>query len=483
MSEPAATELPGESFERWRQRIGLGLGPALALLAWWLGQGSASPALAGLLVLCVTWWLTEALPMAVVGLVAAVGAVVTGLAKPEVAFGAFGYPLLYLFIGSFFIAEAMRVHGLGERLASAMAGRAHSRLSLLVVVSIVAFTLSTVMSNTAATAIVLPIALAAAAAIGDARLSTALVLAVAWGASVGGLGTPVGTPPNLIGLRELREHGIELSFLGWMAIGVPVGLVLLAGMIGVLCLFFGIRRKQPLAVRLARTERPWNRGEIAVLACIALALTGWLLPSLLQIAVPGSPVERWVAEHVTEEVVAVVAGCLLFVLPGGSARVRRPALTWDEAIRIDWSLILLFGGGVLLGKLAKQTGLVDEWGGWLVQITGAGSTWSIVALVTAASILLSEATSNTATATLMAPLAAGLAAAAHAAPVPSVLGATLGASFGFMMPISTAPNAMAYATRKVTVGQMARAGVIFDVVGFVLIVGGLRLFAPLFGWS
>jgi len=487
MDEPAPT---GETFDRWRGRLGLALGPVLAVVAWWASQGGPAPKLAGLMALCVTWWLSEALPTAAVGLLAAVGAVLTGLATPDAAFAAFGYPLLFLFIGSFFIAEAMKVHGLGDRLAAAIRRRARGRMSLLTGIALASFVLSTMMSNSAATAIVLPIALSAAMAVRAAgvpdregrRFSAAMVLAVAWGASVGGLATPVGTPPNLIGLGELRANGIDLDFFTWMLFGVPIGLVTLAGMLLVLCTAFGVRRGQAIDGHAAAAPPPWSAGERSALAAALLALLGWTLPTIVGLAAPGSAVAKWMEANLTEEIVGVTAGGLLFILPGGTRGARRPALTWSEATRIDWGIILLFGGGVLLGRLAKQTGLATAWGTWLVDATGAGSTWSIVALVTAVSIVLSEATSNTATATLMAPLAAGLAHAAGAATVPAVLGATLGASFGFMMPISTAPNAMAYATGQVTIGQMARAGIVFDLVGFVLVVGGLRVICPLLGW-
>jgi sodium-dependent dicarboxylate transporter 2/3/5 len=487
VEEPGAP-LPGEEFDRWRARVGLGAGPLLALAAWAASGDGPQGTLAGLMALCVTWWLSEALPPAAVALMAATGAIVTGLATPQAAFGAFGEPLLFLFVGSFFVAEAMKVHGLGERLAAAMIARARGRLSLLAIVAVVSFVLSTLMSNSAATAIVLPIALSAATAVaragtGGAGYAAAMVLAVAWGASVGGLGTPVGTPPNLIGLRELRTTGLDVTFVEWMALGVPMGLVMLGGMVLVLAMAFGVRRGQPLGVTGGASTRPWNQGEIAVVIAIAIALVGWLTPSVLEIAVPGSAVQVWVKAHVSEEVPALLAGCILFVLPGGRPGARRPALTWAEATRIDWGVILMFAGGVLLGKLAKETGLAATWGEWLVATTGASSTWAITALVTAAAIALSEATSNTATATLMAPLAGSLAAAAGAAPIPAVLGATMGSSFGFMMPISTAPNAMAYATGRVSVRDMVRTGIVFDVVGFAVIVGGLRVLCPLFGWS
>jgi sodium-dependent dicarboxylate transporter 2/3/5 len=469
---------PGAAFERTKRRVGLVAGPVLAVIAAKIFHDAASPALVGLMALCVTWWLSEALPVAVVALAAAMGAVLTGVTTADVAFKAFGTPLLFMFVGSFFIAEAMQVHGLGARLADAVARRARGRLSFLVAIALVAFTQSMFMSNAATTAILLPLVLGMAPR--GERYGAALVLAVAWGASVGGLGTPVGTPPNGLGLAELRQRGLDIGFVEWMAIGVPMGLIMLAGMLFVLAWFFGVRRGQPLPAQAQFAAKPWSQGERAVLIAFAVALLGWLLPTIAELAAPGSHVSKWIDAHLTEEIVALFASSLLFVLPGGEGR---PALTWSEATRIEWGVILLFGGGMLLGSLAKSTGLAAQWGDSLMSLTGASSTWSITALVTGTAIVLSEATSNTATASMMAPLAGALAAAAGAAPIPAVLGATMGASFGFMMPISTAPNALAYATGRVTVGQMLRAGIVFDVIGFVLILAALRIMCPLLGWA
>lgn len=444
--------------------------------------------------LAVTWWLTEALPAAAVALLVACGAVFTGLATPAVAFGAFGKPQLFLFVGSFFIAEAVRIHGLGERMARAMAGVASGQLSLLCAIGVSAFFLSMLMSNASATAILLPITLAASRGTSP-RYQSALVLMVAWAASVGGLGTPVGTPPNLFGIAALRQHGVRIGFLDWMSFGVPIGAAMMLALVVVLSLFQGVRRGQPLpaviAGETARAKQAWSRGEVAVVISIGVALCGWMLPSAMQAIAAGSPVARWIEGHLSEEVVALVAGCLLFVLPAGprpDARgragggPRKPALTWEEATQIEWGVILLFGGGILMGELARTTGVSAAWGKALVELTSADSTMMIMALCTGVAIALSELTSNTATATLMAPLAAELAAAAGASPVPCVLGATLGSSFGFMMPISTAPNALAYATGKIKMSRMMGAGVIFDVIGFAIILGGLRVLCPLLGW-
>jgi solute carrier family 13 (sodium-dependent dicarboxylate transporter), member 2/3/5 len=478
-TELETDDMPGGRFERTKRRLGLVAGPLLAVACALLDRDGASPALVGLIVLCVVWWLTEAIPPAVVAFAAAIGAVLTGLAPPATAFGAFGTPLLFLFIGSFFIAEAMKVHGLGERLCHGVARRARGRLSFLVAIGLTAFVMSMLMSNSASTVVILPIALSMCDARRGDRYATALVLVVAWGASVGGLGTPVGTPPNGFGLAELARRGVDLDFVDWMKIGVPMGMVMVVGLLAVIAIAYGVRRGQALPPRDASAPRPWSRGERAVLLAFAIAISGWLAPTVSNLIAPGSAAARWIDLHLTEEVVALAAGCSLFLLPGGAGR---PALTWGEATRIEWGVILLFGGGILLGTLTKTTGLAAEWGQALVEATGASSTWSITALVTATAIVLSEATSNTATASMMAPLAGALAHAAGAAPIPAILGATLGSSFGFMMPISTAPNALAYATGRVTVGQMVRTGIVFDVVGFFLIVGTLRVMCPLFGW-
>lgn len=489
LSERPFVDEAGERFERKKRLIGLPLGPALAALVWLLASGGPAPELPALMTLAVTWWLTEALPAAAVALLVACGAVLTGLATPQVAFGAFGKPQLFLFVGSFFIAEAVRIHGLGERMARAMARIASGQLSLLCAIGLAAFFLSMMMSNASATAILLPIALAASRGT-TAKYQSALVLMVAWAASVGGLGTPVGTPPNLFGIAALRQHGVRLGFLDWMGFGVPIGLVMMGALVLVVGAFHGVKRGQALPELLAReraaARQPWSQGEIAVVISLGVALVGWMVPSALHSIAPEAAVAVWMDAHLSEELVAILAGCLLFVLPAGKREVgavveRRPALTWEEATQIEWGVILLFGGGILMGDLSRTTGLSAAWGKALVELTSADSTLLITALVTAVAIGLSELTSNTATATLMAPLAAELAAAAGVSPVPCVLGATLGSSFGFMMPISTAPNALAYATGKIKMSTMMTAGVIFDVIGFLLIVGGLRLLCPLFG--
>ena len=480
---PLGAITPAEArFEARLRLVGLWLGPAagLAVYALTASLTGEQRTLSALMTFCAIYWISEPIPMAATALVAAAGCVVLGVASAEQAFGAFGNPLLFLFVGSFFLAEAMQIHGLGRRLARAVTRLARGRLSLMLALSGSAAAMSMWMSNMAATAITLPVAVAVAGALGDRRLATALVLSVAYGASVGGICTPVGTPPNLIGIAALREAGEPIEFLRWMALCIPLAVLMLLVLWIILSLSFGIRPGQPIPPTESERQ-PWSRGEVAVVCAFGLAIAGWLVPGIIEAMAPESAANAWLKAHVTEEVVALGCGCLLFLLPAGTRAEPRPVLTWRQAAGIDWGVILLFGGGVLLGKLAKSTGLSDMWGTALVSATGAEATWALTALVTGASILLSEATSNTATSTLMAPLAVVLAQTAGVSPVAPALGATLGASFGFMLPISTGPNAMAYATGMVRVRQMVRAGIAFDLLGFLIIVGGLRLLMPIVG--
>jgi sodium-dependent dicarboxylate transporter 2/3/5 len=472
-------------FERWRRRGSLVLGPLCGVAAALAEGGGASGRLAGIMAFAAVWWIGEAVPPAVTALLAAAGVVVLGVAPAKLAFATFGSPMLFLFVGSFFIAEAMKIHGLGARVARVLARRASGRLGMLIALSSAAFVLSLWMSNAAATAVTLPIALSVAGKTRDRGYAAAMVLAIAYGASVGGIGTPVGTPPNLIGIGRLREAGVEVGFLRWMSVAVPLGATMLVVLWAVLAWRFKVRPGAALPEGFAGVHAPWSRGEIAVTVAFGLAVTGWLVPGLLEAAQPGGAATVWAKTRLGEESVALVAAALLFVWPIAGAApgeaAPRMALSWSEAARIDWGTILLFGGGMLLGDLADKTGLTAGWGRALVDATGAHSLWALTALLTAVAILLSEATSNTATCTLMAPLAVSIAHGAGVSVIPPVLGATLGSSFGFMLPISTAPNAMAYGTGCVSVRQMMSAGIVFDVLGFVVIVGGLRVLCPLLG--
>jgi len=224
----------------------------------------------------------------------------------------------------------------------------------------------------------------------------------------------------------------------------------------------------------------WTRGQINCAIAFGCAVALWVLPGLLALGADAENAVAVAAGRLDEGVVAVVAAGLLFVLPV-DWRQRQFTLDWASASQIDWGTILLFGGGLSLGQLMFSTGLAAHIGGGLVQVSGAESLWAMTAVATLVAVALSEITSNTAAASMLLPVVLSITTASGINPVPPAIGACLGASLAFMFPISTPPNALAYGTGLVPITLMIRYGLVMDVIGFVIIMGGLRLLCPLLG--
>jgi sodium-dependent dicarboxylate transporter 2/3/5 len=303
-----------------------------------------------------------------------------------------------------------------------------------------------------------------------------MMLMAAFGASIGGIGTPIGTPPNLIGIGMLnRIAGVQISFFQWMLLGVPI-VLLLFGFLAVYFYFWSIRG---LSLDLSRTTRirdelqrlgPASIGQRNVLLAFGATITLWLLPGVLTIAGLGETAfARAYAAAVPESVAAMAGAILLFVLPI-TWRARKFTLTWEEAVRIDWGIILLFGGGLAMGELAFSTGLAESIGRGITSWLPNQSEFALTILFTAVAIVMSEAASNTASANMIVPVAIAVSQAAGVNALVPALGATLGASMGFMMPISTPPNAIVYSSGRVPITAMMRHGIVLDLAGFAVIV-------------
>ena len=491
-----------ERFNRRRRTVGLWLGPAvlLALLALPLPLPAAGHRMAAILALVVVLWVTEALPMAVTALLGPILAVVLGVADARTALAPFADPIIFLFIGSFILAESMFVHGVDRRVAfTALSAPfvASSPVRVLVVYGAVTTGLSMWISNTATTAMMFPIGLSIInqlmraapaeerARRGVRRFALALMLLTSFGASVGGMATPVGTPPNLIGIGLLdRIAHVRITFFEWMALGVPLVLVLFAFLIALFSMTCG----RDVAMgdgggELVRDELrrlgPVSVAERNVLIAFGLTVILWTTPGLLAIAgLDHTVFARAYEKAMPEGIAAMLGAMLLFVLPV-DWRARRFTLTWDQAVRIDWGIVLLYGGGLAIGALAFSTGLADALGRGITAWLPSHGTLALTALFTAAAIALSEATSNTASANMIVPVAIAVAQAAGVRPVEPAVGATLGASMGFMMPISTAPNAIVYSSGFIPITAMMRYGIALDLVAFVLIVAAVTLAGPL----
>jgi sodium-dependent dicarboxylate transporter 2/3/5 len=306
-----------------------------------------------------------------------------------------------------------------------------------------------------------------------------------WSSSVA-VGVPIGSPPNLIAIGMLRDlAGRPVTFVDWMLVTLPLTVVMLA----VCWLILRVRyRDRPGATAtvggwaLAESVQlgPWRRAEVNVASVFGLAITLWMLPGLARIIAPEAAVAHVLETHLPEAAVALLAAVLLFVLPTDLARGEF-TVDWGVAARIGWSTILLFGGGLALGRLMFETGLAPAVGGAVLAAAGGQSLWALTAGAIVAGVLLSETSSNTASASVVIPVVIAAAQAAGVSPVPPALGAALGASFGFMLPVSTPPNAIVYGSGLVPLREMVRSGVVLDLVGALLIWVTLRLLCPLFG--
>lgn len=488
-----------EAFNRKRRTIGLALAPLVffGLLIAPLGLPAPAHRMAAILATVVVLWVSEAIPLAATALLGPVLAVVLQVAPARQALAPFADPIIFLFIGGFILAQAMFVHGVDRRIAyTALSFDAvgASALRILLVYGGVCTALSMWVSNTATTAMMFPIGLSIVAHLARScqappplvrRFAMGMMLMTAFGASIGGIGTPVGTPPNLIGLGMLGQlAGVRISFFQWMALGLPIVVLLFAVLM--VQFYWSAVRGMPIAeggAALVRQELarlgPMSAGQRNVLIAFGVTVCLWTAPGFFALAgLSGTAFARSYAAAMPEGVAALCGALLLFLLPV-DWRARRFTITWDEAARIDWAVVLLYGGGLAIGALAFETGLAEAIGRGITGWLPSHSTVALTMLFTAAAIVLSEAASNTASANMIVPIAIAVSHAAGVRPLEPVLGATLGASMGFMMPISTPPNAVVYSSGYVPIGQMMRHGILLDVVGFIVIVGVVLTLAPI----
>ena len=518
-AQPAETISALEAaFERRRRAAGVVLAP-LAFAAVYLSGASLGPQgqmMASILAAVVVLWICETLPLPVTALLGAVLCIALGVAPARQVFSYFADPIVFLFIGSFMLARAMSVHGLDRRIALSflsIAWVSASPARMLAGLGFVTAAISMWVSNTATTAMMMPIGIGILAALHRTRgdggalgsrpwpFATGMMLMISYAACIGGIGTPVGSPPNLIGIGMIRNAvGVDISFPTWMALAVPM-LVAMAAVL--FLLLYRLHPETPAAGGAAASSKasagslgtdmrehvaheqrrlgPWTRGQVNTLVAFGVAVALWMLPGVLSVlGLEDAPVSDWLEARMPEAVVAVVAALLLFVLP---VRLREGefTLSWAEAVKIDWGTILLFGGGLTFGTLMFETGVARAMGEAFAAQLGTSSLWGFTFTAIAIGIVMSETTSNTAAANMVIPVVIAIAQASDINPIPPALGAVFGASFGFMLPVSTPPNAIVYGSGLIPLPKMMRAGIIFDVLGLFIIWIGLRVMCPLLG--
>lgn len=491
-----------ERFDRWRRRTGLLVGPggALAVFVATPDLPAEQRRLAAVLVLVVIFWVSEAIPLPTTALLGPALCVLAGVEEARKVLSPFADPIIFVFLGSFVLARAMTINGLDRLLTlrllrSPTIGQSPERIRLAV--GAVALMLSMWISNTATVAILFPIVVGISNALdplfarhgaegarAGRRFLTGLMLMTAYAASVGGLATPVGSPPNLIGLGMIDSlGGRRIPFFQWMLLGLPVAVLMFVLLSFLLRLLHPppSHRLEGLSSALAEIEQgivKWRGAQTCTLLAFLTAVGLWVLPGVVALLRGAhDPLARALSGHLNEGVVALLAASLLFLLPV-AWNPPRGALSWQEAARIDWGTILLFGGGLSLGGLMHSTGLAERLAHRLLGAENLASVWMITAVATLLAILITETCSNAAAASMVVPVAIAVAQAAGVSPVPPALGATIGASLAFVLPVSTPPNAIVYGSGRVGILQMLRAGVLLDLLGFVLVLLLLRLLCP-----
>jgi len=465
------------------RRIGFIVGLAAFALTLLLPPPAGMPPqswnVAGLVVWMAAWWMTEAVPLTATALLPFLVLPFVGVMNATATAATYYSPTLFLILGGAFIALAIERTNLHRRLALGILnaiGKDGGPIQLLLAFMVATALLSTSISNTSTALIMMPMATAvllAGQSASDRKdgLSGALPMGIAFAASIGGLGTIIGSPTNAIAVGLLEEIiGVRISFVQWMIYGMPIVLlgVPLAAFIVAKVQRVGSDSFDVAAAHAAiATQREWSTPEKRLVPLFALAFLLWVTQPLLEPLLP--------AGALTDGTIAVFVGLLLFVVPDGTGR---PLLVWSEADRAPWGVIMMFGGGLALAAGMTASGLA-AWLGQSLLPLSALPLWVVALAVVGLVVLITEFASNVATASGVIPVVASLTAALGADPLLLALPAAMAASWGFMLPAGTGPNAIAWATGRIELRRMVGAGFLLDIAGVFLLVGAIWAVAAL----
>jgi len=455
------------------------------------GLGPEAWLTAAVALLMATWWMTEALPIEATALLPLGLFPTLGILDAQSAAAPYADRMIFLFMGGFFIAVTMQRWGLHKRIALniiALVGTGPSRLVLGFMLA-TAF-LSMWISNTATVAMMLPIGLAVSEMFkpkgtsGSYKFGIALMLGIAYGASIGGVSTLIGTPPNaaLAGAAS-QLLDIQIGFVQWMAVGLPFTIVMLPLTWVLLTrVLYPPGNLSGDAASLIDEERAalgsMSRGEKLTAAVFGLTALAWVLrqdKTFGDLTIPG--LETWLP-FLHDSTIAMLAAIVLFVLPVDWRRGVF-ALDWKTARSIPWGILVLFGGGISLARAMDESGLA-AWIGSAVSALDAVPTLVIIAAVVALIVFLTELTSNIATTNMAMPVMAGAAVGLDIPPLLLMTSAALAASMAFMLPVATPPNAIVFGSGYLTVPQMSRAGLVLNLIAIVAITTIGSLLVPMF---
>ena len=497
---------------------GLIIGP-LFLIAWLTIPGlavTAADRLLGIWVLTILWWITEPIPIPATGILAIALCFFVGIPQELQPTGTttdhlkmllvgFSEPTFFFLMGGMYLGLAMMRHGLDRRFALAVLcapGMANSPARVLLAIGTCVAVISMFISNTAATAIVFPIALqildlleqgqgsesAAKHTISRSKYGTAVLLMSAYASSVGGVATPIGTTTNVIAMGLFQQDGYfgrNVNFLNWMLLGIPVMIVLFA-LLYLLLWWYGRGLKLDMTdVRHKLREMqsklgPWKRGEFNTCLVFAAAMVCWTLPGFVGL-INYEAGDRLV-KFMPEELIALLIPVALYLLPirPGSGQ---GTLVSDDLSRIDWGALILFGTGLTLGSLVRQTKLADNWAMSLYTMWPDATEFQLIGLAALAGLLLSELTSNAAAANTLIPVVWGFCKTWNVEPLGPMMALTFAASFGSALPVSTPPNTLVYSSGRIPMRRMIGVGLLFDVVCWIVVWFSVYVAVKWWDWS
>lgn len=495
---PAPSASPASAIELWARRLGLALGPLAFLLIQLLAPESTGLTPAGRSVLAIAawmamWWLSEAIPLAATALLPLVLLPLTGATSPAQAAAPYADELIFLFLGGFLLGIALEVTGLHRRVAlCVLLFSGTGTKAMIGAVMLVAACISMFVSNTATAVMLTPLALSLVALVEDRarshpldfsrhdahRFAASMMLGVAFAASIGGMGTIIGTPPNVITTAYIaREGARSISFGQWMLVCVPVVLIILPLTWFMLThLVFRLRATRvPGGREFVRDQ--WralgsaSREQFVTFAVFCATVTLWIFRQPIALAtglVDTLPSGR-IAFRLTDAAIAIGAAILLFALPLSLRGPSRRVLSWSDASRIPWGVLLLFGGGLSIAAAMGTTHLDAFIAAQFNALSGMPE-WLILLIVCAGVVAFSELAGNTAVATTVVPILGAAAPRLGIDPVKLLLATSLACSCGFMLPVSTPPNAIVFASGRVSIHQMMRAGLGLDLLCVLVIV-------------
>ncbi|MBK8968050.1 MAG: DASS family sodium-coupled anion symporter [Lewinellaceae bacterium] len=469
------------------KRTGLLLGPALftVVLLFFHPEGLSAEANAVLAstLWIATWWITDCIPLAVTSILPIILFPLTGGMPIEETTASFGHRYIFLYIGGFIVAIAIERWNLHKRISLMIINLIGTNLKSIILGFMVATAfLSMWISNTATAVMMLPIGMAIVTQLKDNPktredenliFGKALMLAIAYSATIGGIATLIGTPPNLVLAAMVQElYGMEITFYQWIIFGLPISVVLL-----LLCWKY----LTSYAFKFKQTSFPDGKEEIKrqlkalggisyeekmVLGIFVLTAVTWISRSFLNRFIPA----------LDDTIIAVAAAVLLFTIPA-SKKQNRALVTWPEAVRLPWGILLLFGGGLALAEGFKSSGLATYLGQQLTLLEGA-SLLVLLLVVIAAVNFLTEITSNIATTAMVLPILAPLALVMNVHPYALMVGAAVAASCAFMLPVATPPNAVVFGAGYLTIPDMVRAGFRLNLLSIICLTLVIYLLLP-----